>query len=251
MHHVQCVNADTAYSTSHRWYLCTDEMGGQEVWSFSNKEACTTCPTTSIDSWNWNSIPKARKTSLIAEQWYLRLSECGSEKRTLSEFEDATSSWMLSFAARNSLLEVLPSPCISHGPLSIPRTFDAMSAACCHRQEDSWLRNRRWGLRLTILQRVNIAELKASHEKAHATVLARWILDTLQLRYPTLYSSIRRQQLPSPNYFSPSFLSIFSNILLLHIITKMASTESDLVRCYDNRRVLYPNISLYWINNYG
>jgi hypothetical protein len=89
-----------------------------------------------------------------------------------------------------------------------------------------------------------MAELKASHEKAYATVLARWILDGLQLRHPTLYSNIKRQQLLSPNYFSPSFLLIFSNILPLHIIAKMAFAESDLIRCYNNKCTLHINISL-------
>jgi hypothetical protein len=66
---------------------------------------------------------------------------------------------------------------------------------------------------LPVLQQINASDLKASHESAHATVLVGWILEVLQLRHPTLRSSIRRQHPPSSKLLPPSLLSIFPNTL--------------------------------------
>jgi hypothetical protein len=85
----------------------------------------------------------------------------------------------------------------THQPWSSSlRVFDARSAACCHLAR-GFLIEKSTAQALPVLQQINASELKASHESAHATVLVGWILEVLQLRHPTLYSSIRRQYPPS------------------------------------------------------
>ncbi len=56
-----------------------------------------------------------------------------------------------------------------------------------------------------------MAELKASHEKAHATVLVGLILESVAAALSDPPFKYKKAAIPSPNYFPPSFLSIFPN----------------------------------------
>lgn len=145
----------------------------------------------------------------------------------------ATSSWMLSVVA------------CTHQPWSSSlRAFDARSAVCCHLAR-GFLIEKSTAQALPVLQQINASDLKASHESAHATMLVGWILEVLQLRHPTLRSSIRRQR-PSSSKLLPSQPSshFSKHPYPLYLIAKMASAESDLVRYYDNGRALHANIGL-------
>lgn len=84
--------------------------------------------TTSTSSWNRNKMQKParlgdRRTTIRELQW-VRCRKTG-------------------FRPSLRITPLLPGCCqslparISHGPLSNPRAFDAMSAACCHRQGGS------------------------------------------------------------------------------------------------------------------
>jgi len=89
-------------------------MGSQEVWSFSDKEACETCPTTSIYSWNSKS------------------SQGFGDHRT-----------MIREPRRVRFSEALPNPCISHGHCQVWGRLIEGALHAVTWQGDSWLRNRR------------------------------------------------------------------------------------------------------------
>jgi hypothetical protein len=133
----------------------------------------------------------------------------------------------------------------THQPWSSSlRAFDARSAACCHLAR-GFLIEKSTAQALPVLQRVNMAELKASHENAHAIVLVGLILESVGAAPsdpPFKYKKAAPSLLQTTSSQPPFHFS--KHPYPLNLIAKMASAESDLVRCYDNGRALHANIGL-------
>lgn len=135
----------------------------------------------------------------------------------------AASSWMLSVNTR------LDQPWSSS-----LRAFDARSAACCHLAR-GFLIEKSTAQALPVLQQINASELKASHESAHAIVLVG--VDPRGFAAapsdpPFKYKKAAPSLLQTTSSQPPFHFS--KHPYPLHLIAKMASAESDLVRCYDN-----------------
>jgi hypothetical protein len=214
---------------NHKWYLRTD---GMEV-----RGSLWTYPITSIFSWNRNKIQKLARLggsrTMIHELQWVR---CRAGKRTF---------------VRIWITPLLPGCCqslparISHGPLSNPRAFDAMSAACCHRQGDSWSRNRRF----RHCPFFNKSTPPSWRHRMKGSCNCVSGMDPGGFRSCAIgpsVQSIRGQHSPLQTTSLPASFPIFffQRSLPFHIIAKMASAESDLVRCYDDGRALHANIGL-------
>lgn len=96
---------------------------------------------------------------------------------------------------------------------------------------------------LPILQQINTSELKASHER----LMQLCEMDPGRFAAAPSDPPSKYKKAATPlSKLLPSQLPFhfFQISLPLHIIAKMASAESDLVRCYNNGRALHANIGL-------